>query len=111
MTLLDRGVPWEYIVSTMLFFWDPTKDDANVRKHGVSFELAQTVFDDPLHLSVPDGKTTTEERWITLGLAADRRTLVVVHTYREQRSGEEVVRIISARPATRQEKKQYEEGI
>jgi len=95
----------------MLFSWDPEKAEANRRKHGVSFELAQTVFDDPLHLSIPDSKKRPEERWVTVGRSADRKTLVVVHTCQVLESGRENMRIISARKATRREVRQYEEGV
>jgi len=95
----------------MLFEWDNHKAALNELKHGVSFELAQSVFDDPLHLSVLELKNVHEERWVTLGLAADSKTLVVVHTYKSVGHGIEIIRIISARPATKKERKQYEEGI
>lgn len=94
----------------MLFYWDPIKAALNLKKHGISFELAQSVFDDPMHLSVVDGKSVFEERWITMGLSANKQSLVVVHTYKIIHAEEEV-RIISARKATRKEKEQYEEGI
>jgi len=94
----------------MLFVWDPEKAEANLKKHKVSFNLAATIFHDPFHLSVLDGKERGEERWITIGLAADGYSLVVVHLYRDVGKNE-VIRIISARKATRKEKKQYEEGI
>lgn len=94
----------------MLFEWDPNKNDSNVRKHKVSFELAATIFDDPLHLSVLDHKTHYEERWVTIGRVVTGATIVVVHIYKELR-GLEIIRIISARYATRKEKKQYEERI
>lgn len=95
----------------MLFLWDPEKAEINVRKHGVSFEMAQTVFDDPLHLSILDSKRHDEERWITIGRSADNRTVVVVHTYGITEDQHEMIRIISARKATRKEVNQYEEGI
>ena len=95
----------------MLFTWDPVKAELNLRKHGISFEMAQTVFDDPLHLSILDAKRHTEERWVTMGRSADTKTLVVVHTYRVSQGDLEMVRIISARKATRKEVRQYEEGI
>lgn len=94
----------------MLFDWDSDKAKNNLAKHGVSFELAQTVFDDPLHLSTLDEKQHREERWVTIGRSAQNNALVVVHTYRD-RGRAEIVRIISARRATRKEAKQYEEGI
>lgn len=95
----------------MLFIWDPEKAKRNVRKHGVSFDLAQTAFDDPLHLSILDSKRHDEERWITIGRCANTRTVVVVHTYQVMEDDQEIIRIISARKATRKEVKQYEEGV
>lgn len=95
----------------MWFEWDAKKAEKNLKKHGVSFDLAVTVFNDRLHLSIPDRASTQEERWITVGMAADQKTLVVVHTYKEYSSGDEMVRIISARTATKKEKEDYEEGI
>lgn len=94
----------------MLFEWDPEKNARNFKKHMFSFEIAVTVFDDSLHLSVLDHKTRHEERWITVGHVVTGATIVVVHTYKELRELE-IIRIISARLATRKEKKQYEEGI
>ena len=96
----------------MIFEWDPDKAERNLRKHGVSFEVAATVFDDPLHLSMTDPVSSIkEERWITVGRSVDHRVVLVVQTYRLQRGDDEVIRIISARAATRKEKGQYEEGI
>ena len=63
----------------MLFDWDHNKNRSNIKKHKVSFELATTVFDDPLHLSIIDQEATGEMRWITVGQAANLITLVVVH--------------------------------
>ena len=93
----------------MRFAWDEAKNRANKVKHGVSFELAKLVFDDPLHLSLPDRYEQDEERWRTIGLVGTVELLLVVHTYVEQ-NGEEIVRIISARKATRRERAIYEEG-
>lgn len=95
----------------MLFEWDPEKAENNVKKHGVSFEIAQTVFDDPFHLSLLDAKHHDEERWVTIGRSVHDKTLVVVHTYCTIEHGQEFIRIISARKATRQEMRQYEERI
>lgn len=100
-----------YIASTMLFLWDPDKAESNYKKHGVSFEMAQTVFDDPFHLSLLDHKKHAEERWITIGQAANAKTLIVVHSFKEDSGGEEIVRIISARKATKWEVENYEERI
>ena len=93
----------------MQFVWDEVKNRANKVKHGFSFELAKLVFDDPLHLSVPDRHEHGEERWLTIGLIGSVVLLVVIHTYVEQ-NGEEVIRIISARKATKRERARYEEG-
>lgn len=95
----------------MKFNWDPTKASSNLKKHKVPFELASTVFDDPYHLSVPDPDFRNEERWVTVGMAANTQLLVVVHTDRLIENDLEMVRIISARRATRKERKEYEEGI
>ncbi len=88
-----------------LFEWDRHKAKANLRKHGVSFEEAQTVFTDPLSITLPDpDHSEDEERFIDLGMSDNRRVLVVVYTERGQR-----IRLISAYKATRAERKQYEE--
>jgi uncharacterized DUF497 family protein len=88
------------------FEWDPIKAASNLRRHGVSFEDAASVFGDPLATTIPDPDHSTEElRFVTMGTASSRGLLVVIHTDRSDR-----VRIISARPATRAEKKKYEEG-
>lgn len=90
----------------MKFEWDPAKAAQNLRNHGVSFEEASTVFGDPLAGSIPDPLHSTDEpRFVTIGVTAARHLIVVVHTDREDR-----IRIISARPATRAEKKKHEEG-
>lgn len=91
------------------FEWDPAKAAGNRSKHGVGFELAATVFRDPLALSrFDDEHSETEERWITLGQADNGRLLVVVHTFQELDQHNAAVRMISARPATRHEQRQYE---
>jgi uncharacterized protein len=92
----------------MRFEWDPRKDKANRKKHGVSFELAQRVFDDPNHMSIQDRHERGEERWQTLGLINVYLLLLVAHTY-EDENGEEIVRIISARKATKAERQLYHE--
>jgi uncharacterized protein len=92
----------------MRFVWDEVKSRSNKAKHGVSFDLARLVFDDPFHLSVPDRHEHGEERWCTIGHVGTVALLVVIHTYVEE-SGEEIVRIISARKATRHERAAYEE--
>jgi uncharacterized protein len=89
--------------------WDARKADVNRRKHGVTFEEAQQVFDDPLHLSRRDERLPGgEERWITIGRAAHALLLVVANTVMD-RDGTEVLRIISARRASPKERRQYED--
>ena len=89
----------------MRFEWDHSKAAGNVRKHGVSFEEASTVFDDidALRIYDPD-HSETEDRFILMGLSARLRILVVCHCYRED---DETVRIISARKATARESEEY----
>jgi uncharacterized DUF497 family protein len=89
----------------LFFEWDETKAKANLRKHRVSFEEASTVFGDPLSLTIDDAVHSEEEsRFVTVGKAITARLLVVIHCDRG-----EYIRIISARKATRYERKQYEE--
>ncbi|NOT41450.1 MAG: BrnT family toxin [Alphaproteobacteria bacterium] len=94
----------------MPWTWDPDKNRTNQRKHGLSFDTAQLVFDDPLAVSRLDA-SSDEERWQTVGMVADV-VLFVVHTALEAADdGEQPVgRIISARKATARERKAYEEG-
>jgi uncharacterized protein len=88
------------------FEWDGRKNAQNRRKHGISFEETQTVFFDEHALLIADpDHSEDEERFILLGLSGRLRTLVVCHCYR---SGGEVIRIISARRADRQECEQYD---
>ncbi|MEK6750140.1 MAG: BrnT family toxin [Pseudomonadota bacterium] len=92
------------------FEWDPRKAKTNITKHGVSFEQAAEVFLDALHIAVFDDEhSETEERWITLGKAKNGTLLVVAHTFAEHEDSA-TVRIISARPATKHEQRQYEEN-
>ena len=94
------------------FEWDPAKAKANARKHEVSFERAATVFRDPHLLSIPDDEhSESEERWITLGLDESGILLVLVHTFSKILTDSARIRIISARKATKNETKSYEEGI
>jgi uncharacterized DUF497 family protein len=90
----------------MRFEWDPSKDVANTRKHGVSFELAITVFDDPNALIAPDPKHSfSEDREWIIG-ESDKGVLVVIFTKRLEGK---IYRIISARKANKRERKLYEE--
>ena len=91
----------------MRFDWNPAKDEANFKKHGVSFKTAITAFDDPWALVAADPKhSTTESREWLIGEADGGKVLVVVFTKRLQG---QVCRIISARPASRRERSRYEE--
>lgn len=88
-----------------LFEWDRQKAEANLRKHRVSFEEAQTVFTDPLSITLPDpDHSEDEERYMDIGMSDNQRVLVVGYTERGQR-----IRLINARKATPRERKQYEE--
>ncbi|MGH8530955.1 MAG: BrnT family toxin [Nevskiales bacterium] len=90
----------------MNFVWGPTKAEANLKKHGVSFEEASTVFLDVLSATGADpDHSMGEERWITFGVSKEGRFLVVSHT-----DEADSVRLISARPGTARERKLYEEG-
>jgi len=95
----------------LIFDWDTNKAKVNLRKHKVSFDEAKTVFNDPLMITFPDdGHSTAEERQISIGLAASRRVLLVVHTERDETESSIVIRIISCRKATTSERRIYEEG-
>lgn len=89
----------------LVFEWDDGKAQNNLRKHGITFEEAATIFDDPLSLTIDDPLHSKEEnRFVTIGQSVRQRTLVVVHADRGNH-----VRVISARRATRREREQYEE--
>jgi uncharacterized DUF497 family protein len=90
------------------FEWDPQKDLMNRKKHGVSFEEAATVFEDVNALVISDPEhSEDEERFVILGFSLQANLLVVCHCYR---ASESVIRIISARKATKNESRQYQEG-
>ena len=90
--------------------WDEAKNEINRKKHGIEFETAQLVFDAPCCVTFVERLTDGEERWHAIGSIENIIILVVVHTYREE-VPDEVVRIISARPATRRERKLYAQAI
>ena len=96
----------------VVFTWDPAKAAANRRKHGVGFEDAARVFDDPLHLTVQDRVENNEQRWQTVGRVHGAVILLVAHTVVMEDGPEpvETIRIISARAATRRERKYYADG-
>lgn len=89
------------------FQWDQSKNKANIKKHKISFEEAKTVFYDENARLIPDPEhSITEERFIILGFSNKLKLLIVVHSYKES---DDVVRIISARKATKSESKYYYE--
>jgi len=90
----------------MVFAWDEKKNRVNRRKHGVSFETAARVFDDPQVVSYRDRVSDDEERWHAIGCAGGIAILFVVHTS-EEKHGEEEIRIISARKASPRERALY----
>lgn len=88
----------------MEFEWDSDKAESNLRKHGVTFHEAGTVFNDPFALTSPDpDHSDDEDREVTFGVSRQNRLLVVIHTERGNKT-----RLISARVATRAEKRSYE---
>lgn len=90
------------------FEWDPSKAASNLRKHGVDFRDAADVFDDPNQLVIFDEDHSEDERrFLTIGLTRQHRLIVVIHTFR-QTEDPTGIRIISARPATRNERRDYE---
>jgi uncharacterized DUF497 family protein len=90
----------------MEFEWDDSKAARNIAKHGVSFEEAATIFGDPLAMTYYDpDHSQDEDRFLTFGHSEEGKLLVVSHTDRDDR-----IRIISARQATRRERKAYEDG-
>lgn len=98
----------------MRYEWDERKNHENQRKHGVSFELAATVFDDPNCMFAFDRLDEAgEQRWHAIGALPIEpgisAVLVVVHAYREDRDGEEIIRIINARQAQKHDVRRYQE--
>ena len=88
----------------MKFQWEPKQAEHNLKKHRVTFEDASTVFGDPLAATVPDPRHSVEEnRFVTMGHSTENRLVVVAHVDRSEQ-----VRIISARLATRRERRKYE---
>jgi uncharacterized protein len=88
------------------FAWDPRKASANLRKHGVSFGKAASAFEDPHSVTIPDPlHSESEERFVLIGLSKKTHLVVVAHVERG-----DIIRIISARIASRAERRTYEEG-
>src|ERR1700722_8584225 len=92
------------------FEWDGAKNRSNKRKHGVDFETAQQVFEDPRCVNFVDRLVGNEQRRIAIGRVGRVSILIVAHTYSED-AGHETIRMISARPATVHERKLYAEAI
>ena len=92
------------------FEWDEEKDAINRSKHRIGFETAMLVFDDPNCLTFVERVEDGEERWHAIGALDGRVIVTVVHTYRLEGSGE-IIRIVSARRADPQERKQYVEAL
>jgi len=92
-------------MSSITFVWDQSKDKINQKKHGISFNEAKTIFYDENARLISDNEhSQNEDRFILLGLSYTLRLLIVVHSYREN---DEIIRIISARKATKNETKFY----
>jgi uncharacterized DUF497 family protein len=97
---------------TYHFEWDEAKADANLRKHGIAFELASTIFFDPNVLTVADVEhSAIEDRWFSIGIAGNGRLLSVVHLWSDRDPATIKVRLISARRATQSECGQYQESL
>jgi uncharacterized DUF497 family protein len=108
-TALPYPTVSRYYLEMLRFDWDERKNKNNRIKHGIWFEEAQSVFSDPHgRLFYDPEHSEHEDRFILLGVSSAAGTLIVVHCYKENDS---VVRIISARKATRKEVRFYEEGI
>jgi uncharacterized DUF497 family protein len=94
------------------FEWDEIRAAANVRKHGVSFELASTAFNDPRRLTIADLEhSEAEERWFSVGCASNGALLSIVYLWSESDPGTTKIRLIMARQATRNEIRHYEESL
>lgn len=96
-------------MKAITFEWDEAKNTINGKKHGISFKEAETVFYDENALLIPDPEhSTMEERFVILGHSFSLKLLMVCHCYRRN---DKVIRIISARKATKNESRQYVEGL
>jgi len=96
-------------MKTLTFEWDNSKAESNLKKHGISFEEAKTIFDDDnARLILDPDHANQEERFILLDMSYMLKVLTVVHCYR---NNEGVIRIISARKSTKNEEKHYKEFL
>ena len=92
------------------FDWDPAKARQNFKKHGVSFERAARIFLDPFAISIFDERhRENEDRWVSIGAEENEVLIVVIHTFRNVDADVSLIRIISARKATKEEARQYHE--
>lgn len=91
------------------FEWDEVKNQKNQRKHGISFEVATLIFDDPLRIEQQERFVDGEERWQTIGMIHGVLLVLVAHTIRLE-DDTEIIRLISARDATKAEIRKYEYG-
>lgn len=107
--VLDKTLSRNYniIMRKLKFEWDPKKAETNIKKHNITFEEARTVFEDESAILFDDPDHSSEEdRFILLGFSSAANMLVVCHCYKDD---SDVIRIISAREATKSESKQYHE--
>ena len=95
------------MIENARFEWDALKAESNIRDHGISFETARLAFADPFALLEQDRIEGGEHRWQTIGMVGHARLLVVAHVFRDE-ADVEIIRIISARPAERHERRRYE---
>ena len=96
---------YNIIMTKLNFEWDPDKAEANRKKHKIAFEEAVSVFSDENALVIPDpDHSTDEDRFVLLGMSWSLRILVVCHCFRKD---DQIIRIFSARKATKAESKQY----
>ena len=108
--IVDRAnCNYNVCMSEIDFDWDPRKADSNLRKHGISFEEASSAFyDEHARLMYDPDHSEDEDRYILLGVSEESRFLMVCHLYKEN---DRLIRIISARPATKNERRQYQEFL
>jgi uncharacterized DUF497 family protein len=96
-------------INAIDFDWDPNKAAGNIRKHGISFEEASSAFyDERSRLIYDPDHSQDDDRYILLGVSEESRLLMVCHLYKEN---DRLIRIISARPATKDERRQYQEFL
>ncbi len=96
-------------MDTLVFEWDPNKNEINKKKHGLSFETAKEVFYDEFAILFDDPEhSIEEERFLIIGVTRSEQICIVSHCYRDN---ENRIRIISARKATKHEQRAYQDGI